>query len=60
MSLVEWLLDDRSRKGKGFIGDHLDVAVRDVRPFHAVRQDLVERLHHDWSGLPRPVIAPQN
>lgn len=39
------------------LGDHLGLMVRDVRPSCIVRHELVERFHHDWSGLPRPWIV---
>ena len=38
-------------------GYHLGLTVRDVRPSCTVRQELVERFHHDWNGLPRPLIV---
>ena len=34
-------------------GDHLGLAVRDVRPSCIVDQELVERFRHNWSGLPK-------
>ena len=39
------------------LGDHLGLAVWDVRPSCMVRQELVERFQRDWNSLPRPVIA---
>lgn len=38
------------------LGDQLGVAVTDIRPSCAVREELVGRFRREWSGLPRPLV----
>jgi ADP-heptose:LPS heptosyltransferase len=38
-------------------GDHLGLAVRDIRPSCIVRSELLERFRREWSDLPRPLIV---
>jgi ADP-heptose:LPS heptosyltransferase len=45
-----------SRHIASVMGDRLGLAVRDVQPSCAVRQDLVERFRREWSALPKPWI----
>src|SRR5262245_421524 len=55
-----WICYERSlpprRHNARIMGDQLGVAVPDVRPSCAVREDLVGRYRRDWDGRPRPHI----